>query len=200
MATKTPPRKLPRNKNLPEGISLLRQLNATANSSTLNLGLGKPEEDMPTVLRAMAEDTVRSAKLEYTENAGDLGIRSALSTKLALTSGKALILTHGAQEGLMSALMAILNKGDEVLVPDPGFLAYATMVKIQGGKAVPYVLSKRNGAFQHDLKEISKKISSRTRAIIVSSPGNPTGCDLTDEVFNELVKLAERKKILILSD
>jgi aspartate aminotransferase len=200
MAKKASHPKLPRNKNLPEGISLLRQLNARANFSTLNLGLGKPEEDMPNVLRAMAEDAVRAFKLDYTENAGDLGVRSALSTKLALTSGKALVLTHGAQEGLMAALMAILNKGDEVLVPDPGFLAYATMVKIQGGKAVPYALPKKNGAFQHDLKEISKKMSSRTRAIIISAPGNPTGCDLADEVFSELLKLAERKKILILSD
>jgi aspartate/methionine/tyrosine aminotransferase len=107
---------------------------------------------------------------------------------------------HGAQEGLMASVMATLNPGDEVLVPDPGFLSYPTMVKILGGKPVPYALRKSSSGYAHDLAAIKKKITSRTRAIIISSPGNPTGCDFTDEDLNALLKIIARKKIVILSD
>jgi aspartate/methionine/tyrosine aminotransferase len=190
----------PRNKKLPAGISLLRQLNSRALPTTLNIGLGKPEIDMPESIRALVGPAIQESKLDYTENAGDLGTREKLAKKFSLSSGKALTFTHGAQEGLMAALLAILNTGDEVLIPDPGFLAYAPMVKMLGGKPVLYALQKKNGAYEHDLAAIGKKITSRTKAIIISSPGNPTGCDLSRDELDALLTLTERKKILILSD
>ena len=191
---------LPRNQNLPQGISLLRQLNAKANSDTLNLGLGKPELDMPLEIRKIAEKCIHHSQLEYTENAGDLGVRKLLAKKLKIENAKELILTHGAQEALTAALVAILNNGDEVLIPNPGFLAYETQVKMLGGKAVYYPIPFRNHSYQHDLNEIKKRITTRTKAIIISSPGNPTGCDFTKDELKALLKLTESKKIVILSD
>lgn len=190
----------PRNKNLPEGISLLRQLNAKANPETLNLGLGKPEVDMPNAVRDLIQSALQEAKLDYTENAGDSATRELLAKKLNLSVGKSLVLVHGAQEGLMAALIAVMNAGDEILVPDPGFLSYPTMIKILGGKAIPYMLKKTAEGFKHDLGKLKAKITSRTRAIIISSPGNPTGCDFNREDANELIKIIGRKKIVILSD
>ncbi|MBC7397345.1 MAG: pyridoxal phosphate-dependent aminotransferase [Bdellovibrionales bacterium] len=192
--------KLPRNRGLPEGISLLRKFSARVKPGTLNLGLGKPEVDMPDSIRALAKTSLLDSKLDYTENAGDASIRNLLASQLAISSGKQIILSHGAQEALMAALVATLSPGDEVLIPDPGFLSYAPIIKTLGGKAVPYRLRKQSGAYVHDLLEIKKKLSTRTRAIIVSSPGNPTGCDLAPEEVRALLTLIDKKRIVILSD
>ncbi len=194
------PLKLPRNRGLPEGISLLRRLNSRVKPSTLNLGLGKPEVDMPESIRALAKESLLDSKLDYTENAGDLSTRNLLAHELQISSGKQLILTHGAQEALMAAMMACLNPGDEVLVPDPGFLAYAPMIRMLGGKPVTYRLRRGKQSYEHDLAAIKKKITTRTRAILVSSPGNPTGCDLPNEQVKALLGLIDKKRIVILSD
>ena len=191
---------LPRNHGLPAGISMLRALAMQAKPSTLNLGLGKPEEDMPGEIRALAETSLLAHRMDYTENAGDLGIRAKLAKQISVTDGKKLVLTHGAQEALMASLIALLNRNDEVLIPDPGFLAYAPMIKILGAKPVAYRLKKTSVGFAHDLRSMTAKINSRTRAILLSSPGNPTGCDLHEELVIELCKIIGRKKIVILSD
>lgn len=192
--------KLPRNLGLPAGISMLRSLNSLAKASTLNLGLGKPERDMPDEIRDLAQKSLLAHRMDYTENAGDLGIRSKLANQLSVSDGKCLILTHGAQEALMAALIALLNRGDEVLIPDPGFLSYAPMIKMLGAKPVVYRLRKSSKGFEHGLRLITSKITSRTRAILLSSPGNPTGCDLPETLVADLLKFINRKKIVILSD
>lgn len=122
-------------RGLPQGISKLRALNALARADTINLGLGKPFVDMPEELRDLAISVLKRSqdRLDYSENAGLESTRNALEQYYGLPKGSTL-LTHGAQEALFAAMLAHLNPGDEILLPNPGFLAYETMAEIVGAR------------------------------------------------------------------
>ena len=106
---------------IPTEISALRKLNARASASTLNLGLGQPEIDMPEALRDLAAKTLHAHRLGYTPNAGRADLREAIAAFYGL-SVEGLLVSHGAQEGLMAVLLALLRTGDEVLVPEDAIL------------------------------------------------------------------------------
>jgi len=96
-------------------------------------------------------------------------------------------------------MMALINPGDEVLYPEPGFPAYRSITQGLGGVAVPFTLTERN-QLQPDPDEIAAKITSRTTAIITNSPGNPTGTVYTDEVQRRIAELAVKHDLFVLSD
>jgi len=96
-------------------------------------------------------------------------------------------------------MMALIDPGDEVLYPDPGFPGYASITLGLGGIPVPFLLSGKNH-LQPDPKEIAAKITSRTKVLITNSPGNPTGTVYTDEVQRQLAELAVKHDLLVLSD
>jgi aspartate/methionine/tyrosine aminotransferase len=97
------------------------------------------------------------------------------------------------------AMMALINPGDEVLYPEPGFPAYRSITEGLGGIAVPFELAERNH-LQPDPDEIAGKITLRTTAIITNSPGNPTGTVYTDEVQRRIAELAVKHDLFVLSD
>ena len=187
------------NEGLPVKISALRAFSGRAKSSTISLALGKPYEDMPKELRALAGEVLKNQNLpmDYSENAGFAAVRALLEDHYELANGSS-ILTHGAQEALFAALLTLLNPGDEVLVPNPGFLAYAPMVHSLRGKAVEYRMAKRGGDFIYSLAEIRAKVNRRTKAILLNAPGNPTGSVVDAHFVRELA--AGFPKLTILSD
>lgn len=183
---------------IPTELSALRRLNARARPDTINLGLGQPAVDMHPLLRQLVPSALARHKLGYTPNAGLPALREKVGERYGLDPST-LLITHGAQEGLMAALLALLDRGDEVLLPDPGFLAYETMVRIAGGKARFFSL-KEHGGFRYSAEKILKAVTKRTRAVVICSPNNPTGTMIAQEERARLLKELARKKIFLFSD
>lgn len=187
------------NKFLPKEISSLRSFSQRAKVDTIHLGLGKPFEDMPKALRDLAREVLAnlSLKMDYSENAGFLPVRALLESHYKLPS-ESTLLTHGAQEGIFASLFATLNPRDEVLLPNPGFVGYAPIAKGLSAKVTFYSLEQTKAGFRYSLNLIEKKVTKKTKVILINAPANPTGTTVNAEFVKEL---ADRfPKIKILSD
>src|SRR5215469_173352 len=172
--------------------------------SIIHLELGEPDfHPAPPVLAAL-EKAVRDGKDRYCPMAGVPALKDELAAYLKRTrsievSPDAVVLAPGCKLSLFLAMMALINPGDEVLYPDPGFPGYASITASLGGVCVPFSLLERN-RLQPDPDEIARKITPRTKAIITNSPGNPTGTVYTDEVQRRIAELAVKHDLLVLSD
>lgn len=172
--------------------------------SIIHLELGEPDfhagkSVIDSLTRALAE-----GKDRYCPVAGLPALRGEIAEYLRRTrnigvSADQVVIAPGCKAILFFAMMALLEAGDEVLYPDPGFPGYPSISLGLGAVPVPFELSPRN-AFQPDLAEISAKISRRTRMIILNSPGNPTGTVYTDEIQRGLAELAVKHDLWVLSD
>jgi aspartate aminotransferase len=172
--------------------------------SIIHLELGEPDfhpgaSVIESVIRALAE-----GKDRYCPVAGVPALREELATYLQRTrnlgvSPANIVVAPGCKTALFFAMMALLEPGDEVLYPDPGFPGYASIALGLGAVPVPFELSSRNH-FQPDLAEISAKITRRTRMLITNSPGNPTGTVYTDAVQRGLAELAVKHDLWVVSD
>ena len=109
------------------------------------------------------------------------------------------LVTVGLSEAVFAVLATILNRGDEILVPDPVWLNYINVPNLLGAKPVTYGLREENG-FQMDLDEIKSKITPRTKAVVIVTPNNPTGGVLTEPVLKELAELAAANDLMVISD
>ena len=172
--------------------------------SIIHLELGEPDfhpgaSVIESVIRALAE-----GKDRYCPVAGVPALREELATYLQRTrnlgvSPANIVVAPGCKTALFFAMMALLEPGDEVLYPDPGFPGYASIALGLGAVPVPFELSSRNH-FQPDLAEVSAKITRRTRMLITNSPGNPTGTVYTDAVQRGLAELAVKHDLWVVSD
>ncbi len=153
-------------------LSLIRQINALATPLSVNLGIGEPNVVPDERLREMAR---RAATLpwQYSANAGTAALRKKLCDGTPYDPKSEVCVTAGTQEGLFSIFTAFVNPGDEVLIPDPGFLSYATLAKMCGATAVRYTLEPPD--WHIDVDALEKKITPKTKLIIVNTPSNPLG-------------------------
>jgi aspartate/methionine/tyrosine aminotransferase len=159
--------------------SLIRQIYDRAPKDAINLGLGEPDFPTPAAIRAEAVRFINSEKIRYTPNAGLLELRRAIAEYYGdAAKYEGVCVTNGSQEALFVTLMALINPGDEVLMPDPGFPAYPALVKMTDGKPVFYKLPAGNG-FAFDAEDFRRRVNANTRAVIINSPSNPTGRVLT---------------------
>ncbi|MGH7493818.1 MAG: pyridoxal phosphate-dependent aminotransferase [bacterium] len=180
--------------------SLIRQIYDRAPLDAINLGLGEPDFPTPAVIRAEAVRFINTEKIRYTPNAGLLELRRAIAGYYGdAAKYEGVCVINGSQEGLFVALMALINPGDEVLLPDPGFLAYPTLVKMAGGKPVFYKLPAKSG-FAFDAEDFQRGISAKTRAVIINSPSNPTGRVLTARDFQSIAHALQHSNTLIIAD
>lgn len=180
--------------------SAIRRIFDRAAPSSINLGLGEPDFPTPVHIRQAAIAFLDEGKVHYTPNAGYIPLRRAIAgyygdEKLY----ERVCVTSGSQEALFVALMALVNPGDEVLVPDPGFLAYPTVVGLAGGKPVGYRFPADKG-FTFDPEDFRNKITEHTRAVIVSSPSNPTGRTLRMEDLQTMTALLRNTQAVVISD
>src|ERR1019366_9336497 len=135
--------------------------------------------DTPYHIIEAAKKALDEGFTHYTVNKGIIELRDAISTKLGkenriTANPESIIVTVGASEALHLALQALINEGDEVLIPDPGFVSYDASVKLAGGVSIPVRLKEEDG-FRMTPERVLEKITPRTRAIILNSPSNPTG-------------------------
>ena len=172
--------------------------------SIIHLELGEPDfhpgqSVIDAVSKALAE-----GKDRYCAMAGVPALREEIASYLARTrnihvSEANIVVAPGCKIALFQSMMALLEPGDEVLYPDPGFPGYASISLGLGAVPVPFTLSARN-QFQPDPDEIASKITPRTRMLLTNSPGNPTGTVYTDSVQCALAELAVKHDLWVLSD
>jgi aspartate aminotransferase len=172
--------------------------------SIIHLELGEPDfHPGPSVIESVTK-ALTDGKDRYCPVVGIPELREELSeylrrTRNIVVSPEHIVVAPGCKAILFFAMMALLEPGDEVLFPDPGFPGYPSITLGLGAVPVPFELSSRN-QFQPDLKEIASKITRRTRMLISNSPGNPTGTVYTDEVQRGLAQLAVEHDLWVLSD
>ena len=212
MSKFAPPKRL-------QGIekSVIRQLLDRALPGSINLGLGEPDLPTPEVIRQAAVKAIIEEQNGYTTHAGLLTLREKVAAGYPYLEGKPerVLITAGSQESMYLALMSLVEEGDEVLLPNPGFVAYPTIVKMAGGKANFYRLpSDKNFAFDAD--DFRRALTPRTKVVVCTSPSNPSGRTLSrddllsitdalrdhgaylisDEIYRELYYTPERPESL----
>jgi len=156
--------------------SVIRQVFDRALPGSLNLGLGEPDLPTPDVIRQAAIRVINDEQNGYTSHAGLPALREKIANDYPYLGGKPerVIVTAGSQEALYLALLSIVDEGDEVLLPNPGFVAYPTIVRMAGGSSTFYQLPAEND-FDFDLDSFRRALTPKTKAVVCISPSNPTG-------------------------
>jgi len=184
-------------------ISGIRKMFEAAPPNSINLGLGEPDfNPAPEVIEALCA-AVRGGMNHYGPSAGVPELRDKVAERYREldpgTGRDNVIITAGGSEGLMTAALAFYDPGTEVLIPNPGFVLYAPHARLAGAVPVPYSLPAAR-KYLPDFDELEQLVSSRTRAIVVNSPSNPTGAVFPRAVVDRIVTFADRHNLTIISD
>jgi len=184
-------------------ISGIREVFEAAGEDAINLGLGQPDFPAPDHAREAAVDAIRAGKTDaYTSNKGTRELREAIAAKHARDNDldvdpEDVIATSGGSEALHIALEAHVDAGQEVLVPDPGFVSYEALTHLAGGRPRPVAL-------REDLtlapSAVEDAITDDTAAFVVNSPANPTGAVQSPADMREFARIADEHDVLCLSD
>lgn len=172
----------------------------------ISLGVGEPDFITPWAFREDAISSIKRGYTQYTANSGLMELRKLIATyletrfDLPYDPEREILVTVGASEAIDIALRALIESGDEILVPQPSFVSYAPCVTLAGGKAVPVECSVEND-FKLLPQNVAKVVSKKTKAIILPYPNNPTGAIMEKERLLELAKVLEKyPDIAIISD
>ena len=188
----------------PSGIRRFFDILATMDD-VISLGVGEPDFDTPAPIVEAGVASLRAGRTPYTSNYGTLELRTALATHLERRYGVAydpereLLVTVGASEAVDLALRATCDPGDEVVLHEPSYVAYAPAVTFAGG-VVRWVATRLEDDFSLDPAAVEAAITPRTKALFLGYPCNPTGAVLPAEVQDELARIAERHDLLVYSD
>jgi aspartate aminotransferase len=181
--------------------SAIRQLFDRAKPGDINLGLGEPDLPTPDVIRREAARVVTEEQNGYTTHAGWPALRERIVADVPqpnLTIDN-VIVTAGSQEALYLALLSIVDEGDEVLLPNPGFVAYPAIARMAGGAAKYYRLPAADG-FAFDVEDFRRQLSPRTKAVVVISPSNPTGRALSRHELQAMADAMRDTGAILISD
>ncbi len=173
---------------------------ASKMTNPINLSIGQPDFDVPDDAKRAAVDAIQSRKNGYSVTQGMPVLREKLQSRIAREYGhsdRQVFVTSGTSGGLMLALLALVNPGDEVIVFDPCFVCYESLVRLAGGTCVWIDTYPR---FQIDLDQVRRAITPRTKAILFNSPANPTGVMASELETRELAELAAKRNIVLISD
>lgn len=170
----------------------------------INLGIGRPNFDTPEFIKDAAKKAIDDGYTYYTSNYGIEPLREAIAKKFNKDNGlhmeiSDIIVAVGANQAVSIAMTAMLDPGDEVLVPNPSWLHYFYCAELCGAKTVSYPLLEEN-EFNVQIEDIEHLITPKTKMIIVNSPNNPTGSVLTIESLEKIAKIAKENNLIVLSD
>lgn len=188
----------------PSGIRKIFDL-AQGMEDLISLGLGAPDFDTPEAIKTAAKVALDQKFTSYSPNLGYLDLRKAISEKyqaeygLDYNSETDIMVTCGGCEALFDACQAFLDPGDEVIIPDPGFLTYAGQVILTGAKPVGLPL-KEEDDFEIDLETLKTTITPRSKMIILNFPSNPTGAVMNHTKLKAVAEIVSDHDLLILSD
>jgi aspartate/methionine/tyrosine aminotransferase len=170
----------------------------------IHLEIGEPDFNTPRFIREAAIAALSKGRTHYSPAAGIPELRKAICEEVARRRGvhvnpENVVVTPGAKPIIYFSITALIDEGDEVIYPNPGFPIYESVIEFVGGKAVALPL-KEEKEFRFDLKELQSLITDRTRMIIINSPQNPTGGILTRADVQAIAEIARPRKIWVLSD
>lgn len=170
----------------------------------IHMEIGRPDFDTPQVIKDAANKALANGNVFYTSNYGTPELRQAIADKLKRDNGidykaEEILVTIGVGEGTYAAVAAFTEPGDEILVPDPVWLNYIHVPHFFGAVPVSYKLREEND-YQIDLDEIEGLITSRTRMLVINTPGNPTGVVQSYETLEKLADIAKKHDLIVVSD
>jgi aspartate/methionine/tyrosine aminotransferase len=170
----------------------------------IHLEIGEPDFDTPAHIREAAKRALDGGATHYGPAAGLPELREAIAKDVGATrnisvSPEEIVVTPGAKPIMYFVITALINPGDEVIYPNPGFPIYESVINFVGGVPVPIPLREETG-FGFDLETLERRASSRTRLIIVNSPQNPTGGVLEPDQLGRIAEIARRYRIPVLAD
>ncbi len=188
----------------PSGIRKFFDIAATM-QDVISLGIGEPDFDSPQPIIEAGIRALKESQTHYTANRGILQLRRALCEKLETLYGvrydpeSEAVMTVGGSEALVIACTAILDPGDEVILPTPCFVSYQGVIELAGGVCVE-VPSRMQNNFMPDPDELTKAITPRTKAILINFPCNPTGAVADEETMLGIARIAEEHDLVVISD
>jgi aminotransferase len=191
-------------KTPPSGIRKFFDIAATMDN-VISLGIGEPDFVTPEPILQAGVDSLHRGETQYTSNSGTVELRQALSRHLNkhytvdYDVESEILVTVGVSEALYLAMTAVLDPGDEVIIPEPCFVAYAPEVIFAGGVPVTVPTYVKDD-FQVTAETIEKAITPKTKALLLGYPNNPTGAVMTRDVMVEVTALAEEHDLLVISD
>lgn len=170
----------------------------------IGFGAGEPDFNTPEYIQESAITAIREGFTRYTPASGIPELKKSICEKLERDNNlkykpSQIIISNGAKHSLNNALTAICNPGDEVIVPVPYWVSYPELVKLADGTPV-YVETREEEGFKYNTKELLSKITSKTKAIILNSPNNPTGIMYTRDELEAIAEIAVQNDIIIISD
>lgn len=184
-------------------LSSIRKMFELAGKDAISFGIGEPDQQPPAHAIAAYEAALRDGRNKYSPSAGISELREALAERARVDwpDARALnvVVTAGSTNALLSTMLGFLNPGDEVLIPDPGFVLYAPHARLAGAVPVRYPLRMEH-RFCPQPDDIAGLITPRTKAIVVNTPSNPTGGVLTTRAADAIAELADAQGLLVISD
>ncbi len=170
----------------------------------IHLEIGEPDFDTPQNIRDVAEKAIRDGYTHYGPSAGLPQARAAFAqyvqeTRGADVSADQVVITPGAKPIIFFTMLALLDAGDEVIYPNPGFPIYESMIDYIGAKRVPVMLSEKSG-FSFDVDHLASLVTPRTKLLVLNSPHNPTGGVLSRDAVARVAELAVKHDFYVLSD
>ena len=186
-----------------EAAARARALEATG-VDVVHLEVGEPDFDTPANIRAAAKQALDEGKTHYAPFAGIPELRAAIADDATARKGfpvspDQVFVTVGGKGVMLYAIEALVDDGDEVIVPDPGYPIYESLVSWIGGSAIPIPIRQANG-FRLDPDELASLVTPRTRMIVLNSPANPSGGVLTRSDLESIAELALANDLVILAD
>lgn len=170
----------------------------------VHMEIGEPDFETPENIIRAGKDALDNGFTHYTEAQGYYPFRQtiadyAMKYKNIKTCPEEIIATPGGKPVMFYAILSLVNPGDEVIYPDPGFPIYRSLIRLAGGIPVPISLREEND-FRIDMKELESKLTNRTKLLIINSPGNPTGGVLTPDDIDSIAELLRETDTFVLSD
>ena len=188
----------------PSGIRRFFEIAATMDN-VISLGIGEPDFVSPQPVIEAAIASLRKGRTSYTSNAGLLRLRRLISENLAKRYGIAyapetqIVVTVGASEAMLIAMLATIDPGDEVLIPEPCFVSYGPLAEFAGAK-VTYIPTRVETGFQVTAEDIAARITPRSKMLFLGYPNNPTGAVLRRDRLEDIARLAIDHDLVVLSD
>ena len=187
-----------------EAAARARALEATGRD-VIHLEIGEPDFDTPRHVSEAASGALLDEKMtHYTAATGIAPLKAAIAADVRRWKGitatpEQVVVTPGAKPIMFYSMLALINEGDEVIYPNPGFPIYESMARYVGGVAVPAPLRETDD-FRMDVAEVASLVTDRTRMIVTNSPQNPTGSILTPEDVREIARIAIEHDLVVLAD
>ena len=194
-------------KNVPQSMTLAITAKAkrmiAEGISVINFGAGEPDFDTPEVVKDGARAAIGEGRTKYTPVAGIAQLKKAISEKMKSRNGldyseDEIIVSSGAKSSLYYAMLALIDEGDEVIIPSPYWLTYPEMVKLCGG--VPVFIDTKETGYKLTAQAFSDAITPKTKLLILNSPCNPTGVVYEKDLLKAIANVAVKNDICVMSD